>query len=89
MCNIRTSLAFVVLIAGILACGRQSRKELVLYPTTVPNATETSIVVQITSAPIFVVVSGCVSMTPWWLSTCVRLLTIKITRLWSFPTGHR
>jgi len=70
--NSRVALAFFVIALGILACGRQSRKELTLYPTPTPNATQTPVVVQITTTAVFVVVE--VSQTPNAAKLCVNAL---------------
>ena len=70
--NSRVALAFFVIALGILACGRESRKELTLYPTLTPNATQTPVVVQITTTAVFVVVE--VSQTPNAAKLCVNAL---------------
>ncbi len=71
------------MVLEILACGKAGRRELVLYPTVTPNATQTPVVIQITTSPIpmtpaLVIVE--VIQTPNFSRLCVSALVAVYLR---------
>jgi len=67
----RIAFSVLVLVLATIACRSEVRRELVLYPSPTFIATQTPIVVQVTTTPVFFVVE--ITSTPGTLSVlCVN-----------------
>src|SRR4026207_1477918 len=63
--------AFLLLVVAMLACGSTTPRELVLYPSETPNASQTPILVQITTTPLPTQTSIVVLVTKTATTLCV------------------